>query len=171
MNYFEWFGLPASVEIDEHALKVKFLQLQQQFHPDRNTNDVDAAAKSSDINQAYQTLSQVDSRAAYLLQLQKQDQGLDQSIADFEFLQSALELREQLDDATKPEHLQLIRHDVEQWIAGLSREFALDYAEHDWAEARDTVRKLKFFKHVLQDIDKAEDRLHGDDEFAEFDDF
>lgn len=171
MNYFEWFGLPASVEIDEHALKTKFLQLQQQFHPDRNSDDVDAVTKSSDINQAYQTLAQVDSRAAYLLQLQKQDQGLDQSIADFEFLQSALELRELLDDATKPEHLQQIRHDVEQWITGLSREFALDYAEQDWAEARDTVRKLKFFKHVLQDIDKAEDRLHGDDDFAECDDF
>lgn len=169
MNYFEWFGLPVNPEIDTALLKQKFLTMQQQFHPDRHAGDAGAASKSSDINHAYQTLLQADSRSAYLLQLQRQDHGLEQSIGDFEFLQPALELREQLDEATTVAHIQQIRQEVQQWMDGLQREFAIDYAEQDWVEARDTVRKLRFFAHVMQDIDQAEDRLSDDDDFDGFD--
>lgn len=52
----------------------------------------------------------------------------------------------------------------------LIKEFQIDYAEQDWSEARDTVRKLRFFRHVLMDIDKAEEKLFDDDDFAGFDD-
>ncbi len=41
----------------------------------------------------------------------------------------------------------------------------------DWAEARDTVRKLRFFQKVMADIDKAEDRFLDDDSFDLDDDF
>ena len=115
-------------------------------------------------------LKHVDSRAAYLLQLQKQDGGIEQSIHDFEFLQSALELREQLDEATSSEQLQGLRTEVEQWVNALIKEFQIDYAEQEWSEARDTVRKLRFFRHVLMDIDKAEEKLFDDEDFAGFDD-
>jgi molecular chaperone HscB len=43
--------------------------LQQQYHPDKATDKDQALIKSSEINQAYKVLSQVDSRAAYLLGL------------------------------------------------------------------------------------------------------
>ena len=170
MTYFDLFELAPSVELDLDALKAKFLALQQQYHPDHHQNDVAAVEKSSQINQAYETLKHFDSRAAYLLKLQKQDYHLDQSIHDFEFLQDALELREQLDEASTTEHLQSLRHDVQQWIDSLIREFKIDYNEQDWAEARDTVRKLRFFRNVLLDIDKAEDKLFDDEQFDAFDD-
>ena len=116
-------------------------------------------------------MSAVDSRAAYLLSLKKQDYHLDQSISDFEFLQDALEIREQLDDATSAEDLTSLKVEVQQWIEGLVREFKIDYADEDWAEARDTVRKLRFFVKVMADIDKAEDRFLDDDSFDLDDDF
>lgn len=171
MNHFELFELEPALEIDLTQLKAKFLKLQQQYHPDNNQDQIEQAiAKSSQVNQAYDALKHIDSRASYLLQLQKQDGGLEQSIHDFEFLQSALELREQLDDATSSEQLQGLRTEVEQWINALIKEFQIDYAEQDWSEARDTVRKLRFFRHVLMDIDKAEEKLFDDDDFAGFDD-
>ena len=170
-NYFEWFGLPVAIELDLDQLKQRFLLLQQQFHPDRERDQVDATARSSDINHAYQTLKHFDTRAAYLLSLHQQDQGLEQSISDFEFLQVALELREQLEDATTVAHLQQLRAEVKEWTQGLEREFKIDFAEQDWAEARDTVRKLRFFKHVMLDIDQAEDRLNQDADLSGFDDF
>lgn len=171
MNYFTLFHLEPTLDIDLDALKTQFLALQQQYHPDNNQHDVEhAVEQSSMVNQAYNTLKAVHSRAAYLLQLQKQDFGLEQSIHDFEFLQDALELREQLDEATNSEQLQQLREEIEQWTAGLINEFKIDYAEQDWAEARDTVRKLRFFHHVLDDIDKAEDQLFDDDQFDHFDD-
>jgi len=136
-----------------------------------NINKDQALIKSSEINQAFKALSNVDSRAAYLLSLKKQDHHLDQSINDFEFLQSALEIREQLDEAGSADELVSLKTEVQQWISGLVREFKIDYAAEDWAEARDTVRKLRFFVKVMADIDKAEDRLLDDDSFDLDDDF
>ena len=170
MTYFELFEITPSVDLDLDALKVKFLALQQQYHPDHHQNDVEAVEKSTQINQAYDTLKNIDSRAAYLLKMHKQDFGLEQSIHDFEFLQDALEIREQLDEATTAEQLQALRQEINQWIDGLIREFKLDYNEQDWSEARDTVRKMRFFRNVLLDIDKAEDKLFDDEQFDGFDD-
>lgn len=171
MNHFELFNLPAALDIDLAALKDAFLQLQQQYHPDKAEDKDQALIKSSEINQAFKALSNIDSRAAYLLSLKKQDYHLDQSISDFEFLQSALEIREQLDDAASADDLISLKTEVEQWISGLVREFKIDYADEDWAEARDTVRKLRFFVKVMADINKAEDRFLDDDSFDLDDDF
>lgn len=170
MNYFELFQLDPTLDIDLTALKTRFLALQQQYHPDKAEDKELALIQSSDINHAYQTLLHIDRRAAYLLALQKQDHHLDSSIHDFEFLQSALEIREQLDDAQSSELLQTLKEDVLQWIQGLSNQFNIDFAEQDWEEARDTVRKLRFFQKVLHDIDLAEDRLL-DQSFDDLDDF
>ena len=171
MNHFELFNLPVALDIDLATLKTEFLKLQQQYHPDKATDKDHALIKSSEINQAYKVLSQVDSRAGYLLSLKKQDYHLDQSISDFEFLQDALEIREQLDEAHGSDDLQSLKVEVQQWIDGLVREFKLDYEAEDWGEARDTVRKLRFFLKVMADIDKAEDRFLDDEDFDLDDDF
>jgi molecular chaperone HscB len=171
MNHFELFNLPVALDIDLAALKAEFLKLQQQYHPDKAIDKDQALIKSSEINQAYKVLSQVDSRAGYLLGLKKQDYHLDQSISDFEFLQDALEIREQLDDARTSEELQSLKVEVQQWIDGLVREFKIDYDGEDWGEARDTVRKLRFFVKVMADIEKAEDRILDDEDFDLDDDF
>lgn len=171
MNHFELFNLPVALDIDLATLKAEFLKLQQQYHPDKSEDKDQALIQSSEINQAYKVLSQVDSRAGYLLSLKKQDYHLDQSISDFEFLQSALEIREQLDDARSADELASLKTEVQQWIDGLVREFKIDYADEDWGEARDTVRKLRFFQKVMTDIDKAEDRFLDDDSFDLDDDF
>ena len=171
MNHFELFNLPVALDIDFATLKAEFLKLQQQYHPDKAEDKDQALIKSSEINQAFKQHSAIASRAAYLLSLKKQNYHLYQSIHDFEFLQDALEIREQLDDASAAEDLQSLKVEVQQWIDGLVREFKIDYAEEDWAEARDTVRKLRFFIKVMADIDKAEDRFLDDDSFDLDDDF
>lgn len=171
MNHFELFNLPVALDIDQATLKHQFLSLQQQYHPDKSEDKDAALIKSSEINQAYKVLATVDSRAAYLLALKKQDFHLDQSINDFEFLQSALEIREQLDEAQTAEALHSLKSDVQQWIDGLVREFKIDYEDEDWAEARDTVRKLRFFQRVMNDIDRAEDQLLDAEDFSLDDDF
>lgn len=171
MNHFELFNLPVALDIDLATLKSEFLKLQQQYHPDKAEDKNLALIQSSEINQAYKVLSQVDSRAGYLLTLKKQDHHLDQSINDFEFLQSALEIREQLDEAVDTEQLNSLKLEVQQWIDSLVREFKIDYDAQDWAETRDTVRKLRFFQKVMNDILKAEDRILDDEDFDLDDEF
>ena len=69
MSHFELFNLPTELDIDLALLKSNFLALQQQYHPDKAEDKDRALIKSSEINQAYKVLSNVDSRAAYLLSL------------------------------------------------------------------------------------------------------
>lgn len=160
LNHFELFGLPQHFAIDTDQLGRRYRDLQQQHHPDQSGFDqAEALRVSTLINQAHDTLRMVDRRAAYLLGLHQQDGGLSQSIGDLDFLQSALELREQLDDADSSIELAGLRLEVGQWIEALSREFEIDLDEQDWVEARDTTRKLTFMQRVLADIDRAEDRL------------
>lgn len=171
MDYFSRFHLPQSLDIDLTTLKAEFLKQQQLYHPDKAQNKEAALIQSSEINHAYKTLLTVDSRAGYLLTLKKQDDGLDQSIHDFEFLTSALEIREQLDEANTVEQLKSLRLEISQWMDSLANEFTLEYQAEDWPEAKDTVRKLKFFQRILNDIDQAEDRLFDDENFDLDDDF
>lgn len=170
MNYFELFHIPVDLDIDLTQLKQKFLALQQQYHPDKASNKEQALIQSSEINHAYKTLSSIDSRAAYLLALHHQDQELEQSIHDLDFLDAALEIREQLDDASSQEQLSLLKKQLQKDITTLSQTFKSDYAQQNWHDAQDTVRKLKFYQRVINDIDKAEDRLF-DDHFDLDDDF
>jgi len=69
MNHFALFDLPPELDINPAILKVNFLKLQQQYHPDKAEDKQLAMIKSSEINQAFKVLSQVDSRAGYLLQV------------------------------------------------------------------------------------------------------
>lgn len=160
MNHFDLFELPVQFEIDADTLVSRYRELQQRYHPDQNSFDSQEALRLSTlVNQAYDTLRFVDRRAAYLLGLHRQAGGLEQSIGDTDFLQHALELREQLDEAESGIALASLRMEVQQWLDALSREFVLDLEDEDWLEARDTARKLAFMQRVLADIDRAEDRF------------
>lgn len=74
MNYFEFFGLPVALYVDEKALRSAFLKNSKKFHPDFHSLADDAQQAemlelSTQNNQAYLTLSSPDSRLRYLLEL------------------------------------------------------------------------------------------------------
>lgn len=163
MNYFEQFDLPEQLDLNLNKLKANFLKLQQQYHPDQVKDKNVALIQSSEINQAYKTLLQIDSRAGYLLKLHQQDKNLDQSIHDFEFLQSALEFREALHQSTSVEQLDQLKNQIQSQIQILTDAFNMYFTQQQWSNAQDSVRKLQFFQKVLSDIDKAEEDILNQD--------
>ncbi len=173
MNFFELFDLAPSFDLDLSQLTTRYRALQRQYHPDQlqqTQSNSDQAVlaqlqQSAKVNTAYDTLRIAAKRAVYLLELKKQAISLEQSIGDIEFLQSALEVREQLDEVDSPEAIEGLRSEINQWIQALSNEFRIDYAEEDWAEARDTCRKLAFMQKILNDIDSAEDQFDDLEDF------
>ncbi len=171
MNFFELFDLAPSFDVDLSQLTTRYRVLQRQYHPDQlqaesNTDQALAQLQqSAKVNEAYDTLRIAAKRAAYLLELKKQAIALEQSIGDIDFLQNALEVREQLDEVDSPEALEGLRTEINQWIQALSNEFRIDYVEEDWAEARDTCRKLAFMQKILNDIDSAEDQFDDLEDF------
>ncbi len=171
MNFFELFDLDPSFDVDLGQLTTRYRALQRQYHPDQlqaqSSTDQALAQlqQSAKVNEAYDTLCIAAKRAAYLLELKKQAIALEQSIGDIDFLQNALEVREQLDEVDSPEDIESLRTEINQWIQALSNEFRIDYADEDWAEARDTCRKLAFMQKILNDIDSAEDQFDDLEDF------
>jgi len=62
-DYYEVLGV--SKTATEAEMKSAFRKLAMQFHPDRNPGDHEAEVKFKEINEAYQTLSDAQKRAAY----------------------------------------------------------------------------------------------------------
>ncbi len=175
MNYFELFGLTPAFDLDLTQLATQYRTLQRQYHPDQLQHAAQSLAPTPEaygvnsalVNDAYETLRVAAKRAAYMLTLKGQAIQLEQSIGDIDFLQNALEVREQLDEADTPEILAGLRLEILQWLSALSNEFKIDYHDEDWPEARDTCRKLAFMQRILNDIDKAEDQFDDLDDFDE----
>jgi molecular chaperone HscB len=74
-NYFEFFDLPAKLQIDLVSLEQRFYALSRRLHPDRFASkppaEQEAAlAESSLLNDAYRTLKNPISRTQYLLKLE-----------------------------------------------------------------------------------------------------
>lgn len=74
MNYFEFYQIEEAFFIDESALRQKYHQIAKQLHPDffstaSETEQMLALQKSTFNNQAYKTLSQFESRMAYILEI------------------------------------------------------------------------------------------------------
>ncbi len=72
-NYFDFFGLELSFEIDIDSLKAQYLKNSKEYHPDFYLSDEQkheqALALTSLNNKAYKTLSKDRSRCKHLLEL------------------------------------------------------------------------------------------------------
>ena len=62
-DYYEVLGVSRTAT--EAEMKSAFRKLAMQYHPDRNPGDHEAEVKFKEINEAYQTLSDGQKRAAY----------------------------------------------------------------------------------------------------------
>jgi molecular chaperone HscB len=74
MNYFDFFGLPLSFTVDEAALRRIFLLNSKKYHPDFHTLADEAVQaemldRSTLNNEAFKTLSDLDSRIRYILEI------------------------------------------------------------------------------------------------------
>lgn len=99
INYFEFFGLPESLELDEAALKRRFYEQSKKFHPDFYT--LESPEKQAEIlelstfnNEAWRTLSDFDSRLKYLLELKGQLGEEGTNVLPQEFLMEMMDINE-----------------------------------------------------------------------------
>lgn len=74
MNYFEFYELPVSFNLDSEVLRRQFLKLSKQYHPDFYT--LESEEKQEEIlglstinNEAYKLLKDQEKRIKYVLEL------------------------------------------------------------------------------------------------------
>jgi len=99
INYFEFFGLPVSLDLDEAALKRRFYEQSKKYHPDFYT--LESPEKQAEIlelstinNEAWRTLSDFDSRLKYLLEIKGQLGEEGTNVLPQEFLMEMMEINE-----------------------------------------------------------------------------
>jgi molecular chaperone HscB len=102
-NYFNLFGLPIKFDIDQSLLKKAYYKLSREHHPDHvsagsESNQDDITTKSSEINQAFATLSDESKRIKYILSLHHVMENPEQETLPQDFLMDVMEINETIFD-------------------------------------------------------------------------
>ncbi len=101
MNYFEFYAIPESFNIDESLVKRKFYEFSKTYHPDFYINDPEEKQQeilelSTINNKAYQVLSIPQKRLEYLLHLNGHALEGEKYQLPQEFLMEMMEVNEAL---------------------------------------------------------------------------
>ena len=172
-NFFALFEQPVQFAVNQEHLDQQLRLLQKRYHPDnlvadsKNVADSAQAKQQSEqasalINQAYQTLRDPDSRASYLLDIAGQAQNLEHSIADLDFLEDAMQMRMDLDDAIEGKELAVLKQLNPQITVRLNKQserFDSAYQSQDWQTAIDATQKLKFLVKLDADVTTGLDEV------------
>jgi len=165
MDYFALFELPRVFAIDREQLERRYLDLQQQVHPDRHAHLADADKRralqwATQVNAAYRTLRSPLARARYLLELERVDVALESNTAmSPEFLMEQMEWRESVSEASEAGDADELEH-LHRRLRAHAREVEDELADsldvrHDLPAAAETVRRLMFLDKLDQEIDEA----------------
>ena len=157
--------------IDVAALDVAYREVQREVHPDLFTNASDAEKRiaaqwAMQANGAYRTLKSPLNRGRYLLQLNGIDTEEERNTAmPLEFLMQQMEWREAVVEAkVKMDEVKLDQlasekqHAEKLLFKTLAEQLALPAS---MADARETVRKLRFLEKLGEEIDIAAEEIES----------
>ena len=167
MNYFELFSLSTGFSIDKTLLSQTYRDLQKQFHPDKFAMQDDrirlqAMQKSTEINDAFETLKDSCLRAQYILKLKGLDIELEQrTLQDTEFLIQQMEWREKIADFTEDDEDEIedFTKEISLLVTGLEAEIEKSLASEELEATANFIRKLKFMLKLQIELGLLEEKL------------
>jgi len=151
-NFFQLFNLEEKFEIDLEELEKKYLQFQNEFHPDKSTSkEID---QSIEINQAYQVLSDDFLRACYLLSLKGIDIQNDEKavIIDHQTLEEALELQEKISEIEDKNQISFLEKEIYNKVNYNLKEFLKAFETNEIKLSSQLLIKVKYLKKSLLDL-------------------
>jgi molecular chaperone HscB len=153
INYFEFYDIPESFNIDAAAVKKKFYALSKEYHPDFFANEDDARQQeileiSTLNNKAYQTLSDPAKRLEYILRQHDlvSEGAKPQLPADF--LMEMMDINERLMELDDAEQLAQITGEVLAVENNLNAE--LQSLTADYETLNDTAKENRL--NAIADI-------------------
>lgn len=170
-NYFELFGLPAELAVDQAQLRQQYRMLQTQFHPDKYASKSSSEQRLAEqfsglINSAFQTLSSSLLTAEYLITLTGQvidNENL--TIADGAFLFKQMEWRESLADMdlADVDKAESLLEDLTAVVAAERQAFREAFVNHfeknDLAACMQIIAKWHFVEKMQDEIEQLDDNL------------
>ena len=158
-NYFELFNLPEKFQIDLEMLQENYRAIQKEIHPDRfatssENEKVQSMIKSTQANDAFQTLKSPIKRAKYILSLHK---SVEKITLPPDFLMQQMEWEEHFETIEKnsselTEFKSTINKKYEEYSLLISTQIDHD---HNWSDAAISIDKLYFIEKLLQKINIA----------------
>ncbi len=146
MNYFEFYNIPESFDVDEAALKKQFYQLSKQFHPDFYATESDEKQQeilelSTLNNKAYHTLADPAKRTEYILRTHDLLQEGAKPQLPGDFLMEMMDLNERLMDADNADEVGKIAAEVLEFEGELQTE--LSQLTADYQDLNDTAKESR----------------------------
>ena len=155
-NYFQLFNLPEKFQIDSVKLQENYRSIQKEIHPDRFATSTEnektqSMIKSTQVNDAYQTLKSPTKRAKYILSLHK---SVEKITLPPDFLMQQMEWEEHLEDIEKN------NKELDQFKLAINKKYE-EYSlmlltqidnDQNWNEAAITIDKLYFVERLLNKI-------------------
>jgi molecular chaperone HscB len=158
-NYFELFNLPEKFQIDLEMLQENYRAIQKEIHPDRfatssENEKVQSMIKSTQANDAFQTLKSPIKRAKYILSLHK---SVEKITLPPDFLMQQMEWEEHFETIEKnsselTEFKSTINKKYKEYSLLISTQIDDD---QNWSDAAISIDKLYFIEKLLQKINKA----------------
>jgi molecular chaperone HscB len=158
-NYFELFNLPEKFQIDLEMLQENYRAIQKEIHPDRfatssENEKVQSMIKSTQANDAFQTLKSPIKRAKYILSLHE---SVEKITLPTDFLMQQMEWEEHFETIEKnsselTEFKSTINKKYKEYSLLISTQIDDD---QNWSDAAISIDKLYFIEKLLQKINKA----------------
>lgn len=159
---FEILGVPWRFDLDESALRSRFLQASAQMHPDRFPDPIEqaeAVEQMSRLTDAYRVLSDPESRARALLRLSGMDDEADKDKLPPDLLMQVMEVREEMEAAIESgdrEELDRLRvwasGQREQYLNQLGRLLEGHIDAKAAAETRVQLNALRYMERMLEQM-------------------
>lgn len=149
MNHFFNLNLEVKYDLDFDLLEKNYLELQQQYHPDKSLSDLE---KSIAINESYKILNNPILRAEHLLELQNifLDDDKQSLKPDIEILKEIILLQEDIEDCQNIEKLNSYKQSIENQNADLIFQFVKNYQAKNFKIAGQNIIKIKYLKKTLE---------------------
>jgi molecular chaperone HscB len=171
-NFFDFYQLPVTFNIDESALKKKFLANSKRFHPDFYT--LAAEATQNEIlelatlnNQAYKTLNNKDTRLQHLLEIHDALDAEGEAKLPQDFLMDMMDINEGLMDLEfdfDAAHFQAIQATIKKFESDLYENVAeilekpiID--KNDIKKVKDFYLKTRYLLRIKENLSKFAARL------------
>ncbi|MBF0265717.1 MAG: Fe-S protein assembly co-chaperone HscB [Gammaproteobacteria bacterium] len=173
-NHYQLLGLELDYQIDKKVLTENYRQLQRSVHPDNYANQSDrdkrlSVQKSSQINDAFQTIKDPLKRAIYhlsLLGITLQDNA---TTSDGAFLMAQMESREQLEKIKSIDNPELeiekllksVNTKIDAEISSLIELFkiASETDKKIISSIKDAILKLQFHTKLRTECELLEEEL------------
>ncbi|WP_461452273.1 Fe-S protein assembly co-chaperone HscB [Mucilaginibacter sp.] len=152
MNYFDFYELPETFNLNDADIKKKFYQLSKKYHPDFYANEDEEKQQeilelSTLNNKAYQTLGDPNKRLEYILRLHNLvSEGAKPQLPS-DFLMEMMDINERIMEVNSAEELGTITAEVLAFEGDMNEE--LSALTSDYTHLDDTTKESR-----LNDIAK-----------------